>query len=875
MVESGSRLDSLCEARDRFVGGSSTEEVAQLAVESAGDVFACDACDLFLMEDGEPVREASFQSGSEQTASPAGRSVAGRTYRNREPIVVDDAAGDGRIDGEVGYRSLLSVPLDSRGVLQLRDRSPRAFDEQSLALADLFGGYVAQVLDRTERESPRNPPDDADRKPCKKKLGASRKCYQTLLEAVPDPVFVADANTGEILEVNDAAERFRGQPREEIVGLSQADLHPDGEADAYRQLFEDHIAEGGCRRRFEDGSQICATTADGRRVPVEISAEAVEIGGETVICGIFHDVSEQLEYERALTSLNGATRDLFVAEDPAEIGQETVETVASVLNRVGAAMFLVDETEVALRPVADKLPPDIEEHRSDLSAFEPGESVAWQVFTDGETAVLDDVRTDPAVHDPETPICSEILVPLGDHGVLVAGSTEPDAFDDRAVDLLEILGETVQAALDRAEREQELREREQRLEQRTRDLEELATINARIRDVTRALVDADTRQEVEQTVCTELVAADSVAFAWIGDVDPVSESVIPRAWAGDHKAYLEEITRSLADETAEPAVRATRTRERISVPNTTVDLTAEPWRDRAVRQGFNSVLSIPLLYGESFQGVLTLYATERAAFSGTLQSVLSELGELIANAEVAIDRAHALLANRTTELEFELTDTKCFFVRFAQETDCALELDEVVPQSDGSWLAFVRVSGEPTEDLIEAAQRASAVNSARVVGDDREALVQIRFTEPFGPSKLADCGISVRNITAEGSACQMTMAVPPTVSIHRAADVVSTLYPGSELIAKREQMQPPERESLDHRILEKLTPRQREVVETAYRRGYFGDPRNASGADLAEELGFSPSAFHRHIRAVQRKIFETIFDDDTPSHDRATDSQRE
>jgi len=54
-----------------------------------------------------------------------------------------------------------------------------------------------------------------------------------------------DAETGEIIEANEAAAQLRGQPREEILGLHQSELHPSGESERYRRLFEKHVEEGG------------------------------------------------------------------------------------------------------------------------------------------------------------------------------------------------------------------------------------------------------------------------------------------------------------------------------------------------------------------------------------------------------------------------------------------------------------------------------------------------------------------------------------------------------------------------------------------------------------------------------------------------------
>jgi PAS domain S-box-containing protein len=761
----------------------------------------------------------------------------------------------------------------------LRPLYDEALDGESNAVEVTFRGRIVRVRVVPVRDEDGGvfagmtiSQDITEEKARKEDLEATKRRYKMLLQAAPDPVFVADADTGEILEVNEAAEQFRGQPSEEIVGSHQTDLHPENEAETYRERFEAHVATGGRSRYLEDGSQIYAVTGDGQEVPVEISTETVDLGEQTVIYGVFRDVTEQHEYERVLTGLNEATQDLFTAEGPHEISRQAVETVTTVFDRTGAAVYLVDEDDAVLKLVADTVPHDVADHSDVLPVFEPGVSDALQAFTTGETAVCNGLRTNTDANDSETLVQNTVVVPLGEHGVLIAWQTGPDTIEDRMVDLLDILGATVAAALDRTEREQTLKEREQSLTERTRELEELEEINAQIRTVAQAIVDSETTQEIEQTVCAELVETSFISHAWIGAVDSGEQSLVPRSWAGDHEGYLGEITLSLTDESAtEPAVQAARTKERVAVENTASDLVQAPWRDRALRRGFQSALSIPIQYQGVLQGVLTIYATERNVFSERLAALLSDLAELIAHAGVAIGRAHALLSNRRTELDFTLQDQSCFFLRFARETDCTLELEEVVPQSDGSWLVFVIVTDGDPEELLEAARRSPEVEGTRRIGSDDESVIELWFVEPFVASKLVDNGLAVRNITADDLECVVTVAVPPTVDIHQAVSIVSSLYPDSELVAKREQLQQSTGEHGGRKILEKLTPRQREVIETAYSRGYFDDPRNANGAEVAEELGLSSSAFHRHLRAVERELFGTLFSDDTAKPDRSTD----
>ena len=84
-------------------------------------------------------------------------------------------------------------------------------------------------------------------------------------------------------------------------------------------------------------------------------------------------------------------------------------------------------------------------------------------------------------------------------------------------------------------------------------------------------------------------------------------------------------------------------------------------------------------------------------------------------------------------------------------------------------------------------------------------------------------------------------------------------YEDVQLLAKQESdtsFDP----SLDT-MLDVLTPRQREVVETAYRVGYFDSPRHVSGKDVAEMFDFSNSTFHEHIRKAEQTLFENLIED--------------
>jgi predicted DNA binding protein len=56
----------------------------------------------------------------------------------------------------------------------------------------------------------------------------------------------------------------------------------------------------------------------------------------------------------------------------------------------------------------------------------------------------------------------------------------------------------------------------------------------------------------------------------------------------------------------------------------------------------------------------------------------------------------------------------------------------------------------------------------------------------------------------------------------------------------------------------RLTDRQREVLRTAYRMGYFEYPRSANATEVAEALGIGLSTLAEHLAAAQEKLLEEL-----------------
>ena len=117
-----------------------------------------------------------------------------------------------------------------------------------------------------------------------------------LFEHMPYAVFVADAGTGIILMVNEAACRLMGYSRERLVGLHQSRLHP--------ARMEAYVRSEFNKGRTKSGEVIqvegMVLRSDGTEVPVEVTASGFTLSGREVKAGVFRDITRRMRIENEL-----------------------------------------------------------------------------------------------------------------------------------------------------------------------------------------------------------------------------------------------------------------------------------------------------------------------------------------------------------------------------------------------------------------------------------------------------------------------------------------------------------------------------------------------------------------------------------------------
>ena len=173
-------------------------------------------------------------------------------------------------------------------------------------------------------------------------------------------------------------------------------------------------------------------------------------------------------------------------------------------------------------------------------------------------------------------------------------------------------------------------------------------VNEVFRRVDMALVRAESRLEIEQSVCDILARSDPYLFTWIGEYHPEAHRLLPRADSGLEAGFLDEIPVGEGSTLPEkgPGPRTIETGEVQVTQNVGVDPAFEEFREEVDSRGYRSVATVPLAHGSEFYGLLALYADRPDAFDVAERTLLESLGEDIGHAIHAVEAESAIRQER-------------------------------------------------------------------------------------------------------------------------------------------------------------------------------------------------------------------------------------
>ncbi|SFS02309.1 PAS domain S-box-containing protein [Halomicrobium zhouii] len=282
--------------------------------------------------------------------------------------------------------------------------------------------------------------------------------FQAFVEQSNDIISVLDGG-GNYKYQSPSAERILGYDSGALIGENAFEYIHQDDQERVMERFEAAVEKPGgaivveFRFRHADGSWRWLESRGFNQL------ENPHVRGFVVNS---RDVTEREEHERQIGELHDATRRMVEATDAQSVADIGIETIETTLAHPIAGIWLSDEGGERLEPAAWTTAS--EDLFGGPPVYTDGDSLSWEAFATGESIVIADLRDAGGRYNPDTPLRSEMVIPLGKHGVLNIASREPDAFSDSDVALAKLLGANAQSALDRGEREVQLQRQTDRME---------------------------------------------------------------------------------------------------------------------------------------------------------------------------------------------------------------------------------------------------------------------------------------------------------------------------------------------------------------------------------------------------------------------------
>ena len=163
---------------------------------------------------------------------------------------------------------------------------------------------------------------------------------------------------------------------------------------------------------------------------------------------------DRAQRQQSLESVQELTQETLRTDTPREMVELVLERLPDALNLPITGFWQYNRARNRLEPLAmTDTAAELFEHPP---TFGPGSSIAWEAFTSGETKFISDVGDRTDAYNEESPIRSEVIAPIGEYGVLMAGSVRSHTVTEIDRSIATTLASTLETSLQLINNRQEL-----------------------------------------------------------------------------------------------------------------------------------------------------------------------------------------------------------------------------------------------------------------------------------------------------------------------------------------------------------------------------------------------------------------------------------
>ncbi len=160
-----------------------------------------------------------------------------------------------------------------------------------------------------------------------------------------------------------------------------------------------------------------------------------------------------------------------------------------------------------------------------------------------------------------------------------------------------------------------------------------------IKECARAVMFAKSERELWDSVCRIICQVAGYRLAWVGLAeDNERKDIRPVAWSGHDEEYVRNIRATWGDDERGqgPAGMCIKSGRTFFIQDVKDDRRYDPWQEYALRNGYRSVIAIPLMDNGAAFGALMMYSEQNNGFTGEEVELLEDMASDLAFGSVTL-----------------------------------------------------------------------------------------------------------------------------------------------------------------------------------------------------------------------------------------------
>ena len=233
----------------------------------------------------------------------------------------------------------------------------------------------------------------------------------------------------------------------------------------------------------------------------------------------------------------------------------------------------------------------------------------------------------------------------------------------------------------------------------------------------RAMIRSMNKEDLLQDICRIIVEKGGYSMAWVGlAADDKKKGIKVLAKSGNYDGYFENIDLnwSKGRDGHCPEGSAIRTGKPYVVRDILSNPEVMPWRGEALKQGFSSVVSLPLTSNGRPFGALSIYSDETDVFNSEEVDLLKRLGDSLVYGVVAI-HTHKKLNLAEGEAKKSLDKLQKAFGAIIQVLEKTVEIRD--PYTAGHQRRVADLAWHIAEDMGLSIDRIDGIRITGIIHD--------------------------------------------------------------------------------------------------------------------------------------------------------------